>query len=141
MTTMFARRRRCRSRLALTRTIIIIAAFSSLPVPSLGDTQAPAPSMEESFVAQALKEAPLPAQAPSASPPPALAPTSNGTETGDGGGGDDDEKHVAIVHEAEALHDAILDPEACVIEIGTRQKNGLAVREGEIKRGREEGRI
>lgn len=117
----------------------LLLLLSSLP--ALGQPLAPAPapslSSSDESVRNALREAPLPAQAPSSSsspaiPTPAPLPSANASVAENA----DDEKHVAIVHDAAALHDAMLDPAAAIIELGTRSKNGVVVR---LRMGRETG--
>lgn len=125
------------------RWLVAVAAFLLLfsSLPALGQpplAPAPSPSLlsSDESVRNALREAPLPAQGPSSSPaiptpaPPPPSANASGVENAD------DEKHVAIVHEAAALHDAMLDPAAAIIEIGSRSKNGVAVR---LRMGRETG--
>ena len=126
-------------------TVVVFLASLLLPAPAQGQqplaAPAPSPSSSDESVRNALREAPLPAQTPASSPPvPAPAPSSVGAVAASANVGDsaaDDERHVALVGDAAALRDAIMDPAAAVIEIGTKSKNGVAVREREMETERE----
>lgn len=121
-------------------TVVFLASLL-LPAPAQGQqplaAPAPSPSSSDESVRNALREAPLPAQTPASSPPvPAPAPSSVGAVAASanvGDSADDDERHVALVGDAAALRDVIMDPAAAVIEIGKKSKNGVAVREREME--------
>ena len=117
--------------------VVIFIIFQSSSLPALGQAPpAPAPSLSsDESVRNALREAPLPEQSPASSSPPAppaSAPAATAANVDSAAA--DDEKHVAVVHEAAALYAAILDPAAAIIEIGARSKTGVTVRERERER-------